>query len=658
MGKSDIKKILHLAINNKGILFLLVIFVIMLMPGIVKGQIIANWTDVSCYNTATENDGAIKVNVTSPASGNFSYSINTVPVTGPILTTETSYTFINLPPGTYTVTVTENASTPNSVTIEDIDIAQPTQFTGIDVFGWYCNPSSGCKSSLSITMNGGSPDYTIEITGAVTHTQTTSNNTYSLDPNSVCSGTYNISVKDRCITVPFTQSITLNLDDVVPTCTTEPSKIDITNFTHPVEQTTFFPTAPPYNHTFTFDAAPNVPIQETITISGSKNYANLELQIYATQSPGQWETGDYLMVEVSKNGGTNYTTLLKDYCAWSATHEETEPSSQCDVPSPTSIENATWIELGNAESTNDIIIRLTAFKTDGGTYKIDQLNIRGYNIRGNITSTGPSICNDVILGREFPIVPVPIDGPITWQCSDLTNEEFSFTRTWSVTDICNNVTTYPQLISVSSSPTPYPNITFQPLSNTYDFCQSKNKIISHPEILSFSDNCITDPAEFTYEWKMYDYNNNDLTTDGWHLNGSTYSFTPEDLDRIYTVAWRITDKAGFTTIIDQYSSTHKITIRANITAKITADLDDVCQNDGVTFNIQASGGSGTYDTYTFTPNTGIWDRNNYTISWGSSGPTVLTFTITDSEGCKSVVLESDNFTVHPKITTGTITRTP
>ena len=109
------------------------------------------------------------------------------PVSGYATADATSFTIINLPGGTYTVT------------IEDVNWCQHTevitiQEEGIDINTYANNAACGAQGSIQVMMATGTPPFNISWTGPVSSSVTTSNYNYTI-PN-LPSGYYSIQVED------------------------------------------------------------------------------------------------------------------------------------------------------------------------------------------------------------------------------------------------------------------------------------------------------------------------------------------------------------------------------------------------------------------------------------------------------------------------------
>ena len=185
-------------------------------------------TDNGCTATASvtiqenTNNPVLTVNFTNPAcngSNNGSIQVSATGGTPP-------FTYVwddgptgpnrnNLPPGTYTVTVTNanGCSEVASVTLEEPDplVATITPDVQID-----CNNSS---SNPTLDVSGGTPDYTF----------LWSNNSNQQNPSFTTGGTYTVTVTDdnNCTT---TASVTIPQNTTPPVATaTAPGPVNCTN---------------------------------------------------------------------------------------------------------------------------------------------------------------------------------------------------------------------------------------------------------------------------------------------------------------------------------------------------------------------------------------------------------------------------------------------
>jgi hypothetical protein len=679
---------------------MLTMVMVFMLAGKADGQELEiNCIDVSCYNDGTD-DGSVRVEVTSVHIGVFNYRINTDPERTSGYISNKDYTFDDLPTGiNYTVTVDYQNPTTLTKTY-NISITQPPQFTGIDVIGWSCASSPDCNGYLRVTMNGGIPDYRVQISGAVNDDQLISSNQYLLESNSLCAGTYDITVTDHCGVPQVREDFLINLDDGDPVCTTGPEKEDINNFDISSSSPTYYnvyTNSTPYQ--FTFNGVPPATKQEQlITITNSKNYSDLQLQISVSQTTGSWLGADYISVDISKDGGFNWEpqSVFIDYCDWSGIDEtSTPPAGPCNV-SATVLTPSAWFDIGNPSLSNDIIIRINTLKETAGTYTVQGINVQGYDIRNLIISDGPvaGTCTDVI--DPSPDL-THTDGNIIWYCNESGNFEFKFTRTWRITDDCGNSTEYPQLISVSSASDPYPQVQSQAAAKTIDFCKNLGVVIDQPTLAATPDNC-SPLSEITFEWKIYDYENNELNSWTNIATTNTFDFPAASTDaQTFTVGWRITDEAGFSTIIGpagvpgvMITSTQIITLNPLIILTLerhstAVDPDgtgpyDICSGKEATFLVRAFGGNGDFNITPLLPagSNLSWSSGDDTGALVTSGLTTTPASTTirlqyqDTDGCPSTpgtidflsgiyVSETTGeviFIVHPNITTNQLIRVP
>lgn len=675
---------------------MLTVVMVFILAGKAEGQPVITCSNTSCYIDGGGDDGSITINITTGTTGNYRYVIdNGSPIYFPDATGFTgdlSHKFTGLGNGTYQISVIDNSLAPGPYTVPcgPIIITQPTQFTGIDILGWSCAPSPNCNGRLSINILGGSPDYNVQITGnGLNINENISGNSYTLESDLLCAGlTPTISVIDRCAVSQTRSDYIINLDDTDPICTTPPpTKVSINNFNiasilpTPEAIQFYSDNTNTYISNFTVPPPPNTEItSENIIITGSRNYSDLELQVFVSQSTGTWQTNDYLEVEISKDGGATFDPVFIDYCEWTGINETSNPVNPCTVTATALIPTNPWINLGNPLLSNDIIIRFNSLKQDAGTYTVQGINVRGYNTRSLITTTGPSVCNDNI--DPNPQITF-VDGNIIWRCNTSGNFEFSFLRNWRITDDCGNYTEYPQLISVSSDNNPYPRVQTQTPAFTIDFCKNEDVIIVPPSLQEPPDNC-SSLGGITFEWKIYDVDNNELNS--WtNITTNTYDFPVASTDpQTFTVGWRITDEAGFSTIIGPEGTPSSQIVTLNPIIAITlerhstaVDPDgtgpyDICSGNEATFLVRAFGGNGDFNITPLLPagSNLSWSSGDDTGTLVTSGLTTTPVSTTirlqyqDTDGCPSTpgtidFLSGDGiFTVHPNITTNQLIRVP
>lgn len=153
----------------------------------------APWTDETC---AGDNDGTITA---SAVGGNAPYTYD---ITGPVTQTNGTGSFTNLPPGVYTVTVTDNNGCTSvlNVTIAAGPVCCPmtltTSFTDV-----VCNGACDGTATVTAANNVGAPSYNWLDAAMNPIGQTTATAT------GLCPGTYTVDVTDNNCTVSATVTI-------------------------------------------------------------------------------------------------------------------------------------------------------------------------------------------------------------------------------------------------------------------------------------------------------------------------------------------------------------------------------------------------------------------------------------------------------------------
>ncbi|MEM1216009.1 MAG: Kazal-type serine protease inhibitor domain-containing protein, partial [Bacteroidota bacterium] len=131
-------------------------------------------------------NGALWIDIYTGVPG---YTVSyTGPESGTVFTNSDGLDIANLPCGTYTVTITDMNGCSGTVT---------TELGGCDQIDVDLTPTNGLcgeDGSLLVTINGGSPTYTVSWSGAESGQTTTSTNTVNI-PN-LSAGTYSVQVTD------------------------------------------------------------------------------------------------------------------------------------------------------------------------------------------------------------------------------------------------------------------------------------------------------------------------------------------------------------------------------------------------------------------------------------------------------------------------------
>ncbi len=142
-------------------------------PIIITGTV----TDVSCNGSC---DGSINTNV---MGGSPPYTYEWI---GPNGFVETANNLVNLCPGTYQVTVTDEN---NCFATASFTVNEPSSITGSIVNSIDPSCSGSCDGSITVTANGGTPPYTY-LWDPSTGSQTTPTVV------GICAGTYSVTITD------------------------------------------------------------------------------------------------------------------------------------------------------------------------------------------------------------------------------------------------------------------------------------------------------------------------------------------------------------------------------------------------------------------------------------------------------------------------------
>ncbi|WP_273273895.1 T9SS type A sorting domain-containing protein [Maribacter polysiphoniae] len=179
--------------------------------------------DISCFGA---DDGSILTTVTGEAP--ITYTWTEVGVG--ILSTTAEDDIENLPPGTYTLTVTDASTTP-AFTSAEITITEPTQLTA-QAFTTDVTCFGAEDGGVVITPDGGTPGYNYSIDGGINYQNGNSfsnleagNHTVRVQDANLCT----VDV-DFTITEPQPIAITLDLQQSLSAANTTDGAINITGF--------------------------------------------------------------------------------------------------------------------------------------------------------------------------------------------------------------------------------------------------------------------------------------------------------------------------------------------------------------------------------------------------------------------------------------------
>ncbi|WP_282053712.1 T9SS type A sorting domain-containing protein [Maribacter luteus] len=179
--------------------------------------------DISCFGA---DDGSILTTVTGEAPINYTWTEVGIGV----LTTTAEDDIENLPPGTYTLTVTDASTTP-AFTSAEITLTEPTQLTA-QAFTTDVTCFGAEDGGVVITPDGGTPGYNYSIDGGINYQNGNSfsgleagNHTVRVQDANLCT----VDV-DFTITEPQPIAITLDLQQSLSAANTTDGAINITAF--------------------------------------------------------------------------------------------------------------------------------------------------------------------------------------------------------------------------------------------------------------------------------------------------------------------------------------------------------------------------------------------------------------------------------------------
>ncbi len=627
--------------------------------------------NVTC---STDTDGEISVSI-SGGDGNYQYSINSSAYT----TTPSTFTITGLGAGEKIISVQQTPYTDIDGTCT-ITLA-PKITLSTSGQNWSCwnttSSSDNCNGNLTIGISGGQSPYSISITGPNGYTNNPTNiNTGSYTFENLCSGDYNFTVSDGCTpTATTTESVsyTIYLDNAAPTGCVFPDDyygiLDISSSPEDLILT-------PYFVQYTSDGGTT---DDKIFNVNANYYTSIQIEMQITQYNENWTIPEYIEIQKKYKGSPTWHTVHTDNCNL---EEGLSVDGSC-IANISGTTHTKVIPLGNdAMNIESIRIRCVSL-TAGNNYNIGQFRITGNKINGLEPNTTGNI-SECIDPSASEIT--YIDGPITFYCNDdvTDNFEFSFNRRWK--DGCGYIADGYQKITVGQKP----YIPSLPDNATVPFCNNLGFLITPPTLLDPPDNC-TSLINIKREWRIYDKDDKPLNEMDWtNYNGPTTYNLPAatNSSQTFTVGWRITDQAGFSTIIGPegefpYKTGQTLTLNPYITITLSkhstySDLDgtppyDICSGNTAGFLISAEGGNddytitvtsppGTLDWNTTDDDTGLFVTSGLITTTPSS--TSIKVQYQDTDGCPTTPAEitfnsgGGVYVVHPNITTGTITRTP
>ena len=361
------------------------------------------------------------------------------------------------------------------------------------------------------------------------------------------------------------------------------------------------------------------------------DYTNVNYSFDVAQSGAVPTASDILSVSYSLNGGTDWST----------------PTDYAGDINGSNITGS--IPLDNDPNNNtDVRLRISVVIVTGSL----QYDITNYEItadeRFNAGSIDPSTSGEPTFDDDLSGIDVVSfsDGAANWICSDPGNPELYFLRSWTGIDNCGkSTTTTDQLISIGQAPT----IDMSANGDiTYDFCDLTHSIAA-PGV---SDNC-SSSGNITVDWSIDEQVSGDNRASG---SGGIVDHVFA-VDETVIITWTATDEAGL-----QTTATQTIIVLPEISASFTASETDICLGESVTFTLVVTGGTGTYNTYSYTPSGGSWSDPDYSTTGLDLVTNYLSVEITDGDisgttgGCTSSAQTSGTVNVWELVPTGGVSR--
>lgn len=634
-------------INHSWTKFAVAFNLAMLMSMLVSAQLTVSHLEdipIACFGGTT----TISVSVTGGTQTGLEYSLDGIDW-------QLSNIFADLAAGAQTVYARDDGANTGN---ESFVISQPAELTyTLPDPLYFCALNDG---RITVNPAGGTPDYTIEVVGSVSG---------SLGQNIVSSGsavysslgeeTFTITVSDAngCVATP--QNVALFRDVTNPTFNTLPldyetsaAVFNAANDPNPV-QIINDNTVRPVSGTFIqYDTELNL-----------QNYSNARATITVTQNAAAvWDDTDSVRIYVSYDG-VAFTEIYSDPSVWNpATALTSEGNNQKGDGNPLT---SASIALGaGADFNPSVALRVRVRAGDAAaTATVTNLRVvaneRFHTISPLLSGQAPD-CDDGTGSGCNGLATFEDSDPV-WICQDAGNEEFSFIRTWSAVDMCNNEVTYNQTIRVGSIPT------FTVLrDSTLDYCNHADVSLIGP---SYTDNC---PAStITVEWEVTGNGDNVVPNAGSGSNPSITFPQPHSNDTTYTITWTLTDDAGFVNTAEQ-----QVRFKSHVRMTCVPVGDpDFCSGESQAFTVTITGGTGNYDDPVFDP-AGSWSWINassgtYTTSGLTLDPSVetISITVTDNDVFGPPAIEGNcsnaspfefsngnHFTLHDLIATPAISR--
>ncbi len=287
---------------------------------------------------------------------------------------------VNIPAGTYTVTVTDNKGCQAVQSYAVNDVSGPTlnisSTTDITCF-------SGCNGQATVNVIGGTGPFDIEWNTSPIQTNSTATN--------LCTGNYSVMVTDMSTGCVTSTSATIN----------EPSQLDVSTVTTDpnchnacdgeIQMTTFDGTAP---YSYTWAGPGTLPPTEDQT-----NLCDGTYTVVITDANGCFITRDYILTEPSFI--TAPTSALMTNCSASCDGEATVSPTGGNPPY-----TFEWSDLNNQTSQ-------TAVNLCPGNYGVTVTDDHGCTTNGTVNIPNPSPLEFATTVDENPTCHGLSDGYIT-----------------------------------------------------------------------------------------------------------------------------------------------------------------------------------------------------------------------------------------------------
>ncbi len=513
-----------------------------------------------------ESNGSVTA-VVSNGTGPFTYAWDTLSDTTPSVS--------NLPAGSYTVTVTDQTTLCTQSTT--ITVNEPNALSsGIAVTNILCKGDA--TGSVDLTVNGGTTPYTfLWDTGATTE-----------DLINVVAGTYSVTITDANGCVTTNQSTVIEPDQEVSGTVTQVKNVDCSGES---------------NGNITVEGSGGIP-PYTYSINNGAT----------SQSSGLFENltaADYTILITDANGctfsvdgtiGTDDTedptisvpaTIVFEGCSTS----DITSTNAVFVYSDTQSGDVQTVFASNSDYNADDDFNIQSITYIDVITSVDNCPLtisRTFTITDNCDNTATANQTITVQDTTAPTFTVPAD--LTIECDqdendltltgDVTDEddncdttldatysdsvaagscanESVITRTWSLTDDCNNTTTLVQTITVVDTTAPTFTV---PADLTIECDQDENDLTLTGDVTDEDDNCDT-TLDATYS---------DSVAAGSCANES-----------VITRTWSLTDDCNNTTTLVQTitvvdTTAPTFTVPADLTIECDQDENDLTLTGDVT----------------------------------------------------------------------------